>query len=146
MKKYFHVKDDEGNKFEVEEMSEQELASMDEEEVPVEETHDEDVPSFTEEEMSKIKTLLSRYDEIIALLGTTNDSDEEEEEVDEEESEEVRDEDEEEIVDTDETEKNDIKDSFGSTIKGKKKKVVDTSTDDAQIEIAKAWSQRYKEV
>ena len=131
MKKY-RIIDEEGDRYEVEE--------MEVEEAPVEETDaceeckDEDVV-LTSDEIATLKKLLPYVDAILAMVEPK------EEGVEEEEAEEVEavDEDTEEVVDTDEVKKTcDSRSSVGAI--EKTKTIVDDSLED---EVSQSWAKRF---
>lgn len=126
----FYVKDEDGQKFEVEEVEEMN---------PAPETKDEEPASLTDDEIAALKGLAARAGEIIKLLGVEREEHEAMGEGDEvEEGEEI-------VVDTDEeTEEvlkkaHDSKKSFGSV---QKRPVVADSVDDAD-EINNIWAKRF---
>lgn len=145
MKKKYFIKDEDGVKYEVEEMEE----THDEEPLP-EEVHDEG--ELSADELAALKSLAAVADKLVALVQETHDEckDEDEEDLDDEdECAELVDEDEEEkIIDTDEEEEEDdkkkAKDSKSSVGSLEKKSVkTNDAYDDAQLEIAEAWNARY---
>lgn len=130
MRKYY-VKDEDGERFEVEELTE-----------TPEKMHDDD--ALTEDEISALKQLAAVAPKLIALVSETHDEDEDDEmhkktETEDEDEEEIT----EEVIDTDEEEekmtRRDSKKSFGAIEKKKKAK---DSTDNAH-EIEIAWAKRY---
>ena len=142
MKRKYFIKDDDGVKYEVEEVEE----TKDEEPLP-EEVHNEG--ELSSDEIAALKSLAAVADKLVALVQETHDekSCDEDEDEDEDEVAGLVDEDEEQIVDTDEDEDDDdkkkakdSKKSFGSI---EKKSKTNDSVFDAQIEIAKAWNARY---
>ena len=149
--KYFHIKDEDGQDYMVEEVE----ATPVDEDTDIIPSEAQDAEPLTDEEISALKSLAAKANEILALLGThdseegeeeMHDEDEEEEEVTDEEEEEEKVDDaeeevkeEEEVIDTDK-----MKDSFGATVKRRKTK--DSSKEAREIEIAKAWEKRYSEV
>ena len=129
----FFVKDEEGNKFEVEQVEETKKG-----ELVQPETKDE-VPPLSDEEILALRNLASRANEIIKLLEVEeNEHNAVEEEIGENDSEEMIDTDDE----TEEIVKKaaDSKKSIGATIM--KKSVVADSID-ADEEINSAWAKYY---
>ena len=139
MRKY-HVIDDDGSEYQVEELDEE----------LVEETQDDEpeINTLSNEEIEALKKLAAVADKLVALIETKDaeegmeennlvDEDEDSEEPDDE------DEEEEEVIDTEEEEKkitHDSKKSFGSLESKKRKVVVDNSLVD---EVSDAWTKRY---
>lgn len=136
----FHVKDENGEVFEVEEIEET-PAKKDEE---PQKTHDE---GLTEEEISALKGLAAVAEKLMKLVAETQDEcgkDEDEDEDEETEDEEIdKDEQIEEVIDTDETEEKaksrDSKKSVGAI--EKRTKTDDSLTDSLDVE--SAWAKRY---
>lgn len=145
MRKY-HVIDDDGSEYQVEELDEE----------LIEEAHDEEpiVNALSAEEIKALKKLAAVADKLLAIIAA-KDSDNGMEENNlvkkNEDNEELEDEDEDEkVIDTDEDledeeeeEKkpvHDSKKSFGSLESKKKAKVVDNSLTD---EVSDAWAKRY---
>lgn len=148
-KKYYHISDEEGNKFDVEEVSAREM-DTDEEEFSEEEFHDGE-DTLTPDEISALKSLAAAAPQLLGLLQThDSDEDEDDETHDEDEEEsDITDEDEDEderVVDTDEDEddKKGVKDSFGSV--RKKSKTKDSSKEAREQAVADSWARKYSEV
>lgn len=141
MRKY-HVIDEDGSEYQVEE--------LDEELVEEQEEIEDDEPiinSLSNEELEALKKLAAVADKLVALTETKDSDMDEDNLVDEDEDEELEDsdEDKEEVIDTDEEEKgktptHDSKKSFGSLEAKRKKTVEDSSLVD---EISDAWAKRY---
>ena len=123
----FFVKDEEGNKFEVEEIEEMKKSTEDDGEL---------APELTPEEIGALKKLAAVADKIMDKLVAKEDSDDFDE--DEKKSKEI-------VVDTDEEEDDkkdkvtDSKKSFGAI----QKKIVVDSADDINDEVSAAWAKRY---
>lgn len=135
MRKY-HVVDDDGSTYQVEEFDDDVV-------------EEQDVNTLSDDEIEALKRLASVADKLLAKLNDEdnmeeNNLEDEEEEVEEEKEEKVVDT-EEELDDEDEDEEgkkttHDSKKSFGSLESKKKTKVEDTSLVD---EVSDAWSKRY---
>ncbi len=97
---------------------------------------------LTDEETTKLKKLLDKSDELLKLLNTTKDEDEDEEFEDEDE--ESENEDEESENEDEKNKKKSKKDSFSSIGATHKKKIVGDSDEDIQLSIEDAWSKRFK--
>lgn len=143
--KKFHVKDEDGEVFEVEELDEATPApAADPEPASKPEVNDDN--GLSEDEISALKGLAAIAPKLMKLVEGTEDAcaeDEENEELDDEcEDPKVDDEDEqiEEVIDTDEeTKPRDSKKSFGAIERKKKTK---DSIEDA-IDVETAWAKRY---
>lgn len=151
----FRITDDFGEKFEVEEITddfaENEAIGDDDFVEEKEEIHDEE--ALSSEEISALKGLAAVADKLMALIST-QDSDEEEEIQDSDEEEELTEdedieeplmdeevEEEEKIIDTEEDEEeNKITDSINK-IQRKSKRADDSI--DKQVEISNAWANNY---
>ena len=141
MRKY-HVIDEDGSEYQVEE--------LDEELVEEQEEIEDDEPiinSLSNEELEALKKLAAVADKLVALTETKDSDMDEDNLVDEDEDEELEDsdEDKEEVIDTDEEEKgktptHDSKKSFGSLEVKRRKTIEDSSLVD---EISDAWAKRY---
>lgn len=140
MAKKFIIKDDDGKEFEVTE------ETIDEEpEVKEEEIHDDE--SLTADEIAALKSLAAKAQDILKLLdveakehAATSDEDEDvitDEDIESKDCDMTEDDDDEEIV----VKTGDSRTSIGSI---EKKKVVDNSSiEDRENAIAKAWADRY---
>ncbi len=143
MRKY-HVIDEDGSEYQVEELDEELIEN------PKEELEDDEPvinDALSEEEIEALKKLAAIADKLVALTEIKDSDMDEDNLVDEDEDEEVEDsdEDKEEVIDTDEEEKgktpaHDSKKSFGS-LEAKKKKIVEDSS--LVDEVSDAWSKRY---
>jgi hypothetical protein len=140
--KKFHVKDEDGEVFEVEELDEITPASATD---PAPESKPEvnDDNGLSDDEISALKGLAAIAPKLMKLVENTADACEDKEELDDEcEDPKVDDEDEqiEEVIDTDEkTKPRDSKKSFGAI---ERKKKTNDSIKDA-IDIETAWTRRY---
>lgn len=129
--KKFHIKDEDGMEYSVEEI---------EKEVPAQ---DEDTSALTEEEILALKKLAAVADKLVSLTTETEDADPEvKKEVnevleDEDEDEDSDEEDDEKIVDTDEN-----ADKMHDSVNSLAKPSVNDSID-SQLDIASAWAKRY---
>lgn len=143
--KKFRITDEDGAKYEVEEI-EEEVVDEDVEVEPEEGEHSGN-EALTPDEIASLKQLAAAAPAILALLdkGEEPIEDEEveeevEEEIDEDDLDEVEeDEMEEEVIDSEKTKAKDSKKSYGSI--EKRKKLEDSI--DAEEEIANAWAKRY---
>ena len=141
--KKFHVKDEDGEVFEVEELDETTAASATDPE-PESKPEVNDDNGLSEDEISALKGLAAIAPKLMKLVeGTEDTCAEDEEELDDEcEEPKVDDRDEqiEEVIDTDEEAKpRDSKKSFGAIERKKKTK---DSIEDA-IDVETAWVKRY---
>ena len=142
--KKFHVKDEEGDVFEVEELDEAASASTTDPAFELTSNVNDD-NGLSDDEISALKGLAAIAPKLMKLVENTADAceDEDEEELDDEcEDPKVDDEDEqiEEVIDTDEeTKPRDSKKSFGAI---ERKKKANDSIKDA-IDVETAWAKRY---
>ena len=140
--KKFHVKDEDGEVFEVEELDEATLAPATDP-APASKPEVNDDNGLSDDEISALKGLAAIAPKLMKLVENTADACEDEEELDDEyEDPTVDDKDEqiEEVIDTDEEIKpRDSKKSFGAIERKKKAK---DSTENA-ISIETAWAKRY---
>ena len=142
--KKFHVKDEDGEVFEVEELDETAPASATDPE-PESKPEVNDDNGLSEDEISALKGLAAIAPKLMKLVENTADAceDEDKEELDDEcEDPTVDDKDEqiEEVIDTDEeTKPRDSKKSFGAI--ERKKKAKDSIKD--AIDVETAWAKRY---
>ena len=138
--KKFHVKDEDGEVFEVEELDE-EASATDPEPASKPEVNDDN--SLSDDEISALKGLAAIAPKLMKLVENTADACEDEEELDDEcEDPTVDDKDEqiEEVIDTDEEIKpRDSKKSFGAI--ERKKKSHDSI--DNSLDVESAWAKRY---
>lgn len=143
MRKY-HVIDEDGSEYQVEELDEELVESPEEleDDEPI-------INTLSEEEIEALKKLAAVADRLVALTETKDSDMDEDNLVDEDEDEELEDsdEDKEEVIDTDEEEEEkgktparDSKKSFGS-LEAKKKKVVEDSS--LVDEVSDAWAKRF---
>lgn len=135
----FHIKDEDGKEFEVEEV----IAKKSEEDEDTIPAADDDSPSLTSEEIASLKSLATIADELVALVkGKTaayENEDKEDESIDNEDEEE-------EVIETDDCDStsgmkkvSDARTSIGK-IERTPKRVEDSVEED---EISKAWAKRY---
>lgn len=129
----FRIKDEDGKDYEVEEILEKKSEEDAEEVGTVEKVE------LSEDEIKALKTLAAKANDLLALLDSTTQTDEEEEEkVEDEDEEEVMDADEEVVETCEEKTTHDSKSAFGSL--SSKKYRVDDSLED---EVSAAWAKRY---
>ena len=133
----FHIKDEDGKEFEVEEVIEKK-SEEDEDSIP--ETDDESA-SLTPEEIKSLKSLAAVATELVALVTNKTDDEDNDDDIHKEGEEE-----EEEVIETDDCDSmygmkkvGDAKSSIGK-IERKAKYVEDSIEED---EISKAWAKRY---
>lgn len=135
----FHVKDEDGKKYEVEEIEEKTIAE-DDDPIPAT-TEDDDSPSLTSEEIVALKSLAAIAGDIAALVKGRAETDDEDETLDDEDEDE---EEEEEVIETDDCATSgmkkvgDAKKSIGKI--EKRAQVNDSIEEDA---VAAAWAKRY---
>ena len=143
MPKKFIIKDDDGKQFEVTEETVDEEPEAKPEETP--EVHDDE--GLTADEITALKNLAAKAEDILKLLEVeakehaTSDEDENvitDEDVEAEDADMTEDEDEETVVKT-----ADSKKSIGS-IEKKKNVMTNDSIEDTETAIAQAWADRFK--
>lgn len=134
MGKKYRIIDEDGDRYEVEEVETEEVKAPKTTEDPVED----DDSALSDEEIRALKRLAGVADKLVSLVAEAQATDE-----DTDEDEEMIEEDKEEIIDTDEEELKkptcDSKKSFGAI--EKPVKTVDSL--DADLDIAAAWAKRY---
>lgn len=134
MGKKYRIIDEDGDRYEVEEVETEEVKAPETTEDPVED----DDSALSNEEIRALKRLAGVADKLVSLVAEAQATDE-----DTDEDEEMIEEDKEEIIDTDEEELKkptcDSKKSFGAI--EKPVKTVDSL--DADLDIAAAWAKRY---
>lgn len=134
MGKKYRIIDEDGDRYEVEEVETEEVKAPETAEDPVED----DDSALSDEEIRALKRLAGVADKLVSLVAEAQATDE-----DTDEDEEMIEEDKEEIIDTDEEELKkptcDSKKSFGAI--EKPVKTVDSL--DADLDIAAAWAKRY---
>ena len=134
MGKKYRIIDEDGDRYEVEEVETEEVKAPETTEDPVED----DDSALSDEEIRALKRLAGVADKLVSLVAEAQATDE-----DTDEDEEMIEEDKEEIIDTDEEELKkptcDSKKSFGAI--EKPVKTVDSL--DADLDIAAAWAKRY---
>ena len=134
MGKKYRIIDEDGDRYEVEEVESEEVKDPETTEDPVED----DDSALSDEEIRALKRLASVADKLVSLVAEAQATDE-----DTDEDEEMIEEDKEEIIDTDEEELKkptcDSKKSFGAI--EKPVKTVDSLNADLDIETA--WAKRY---
>ena len=134
MGKKYRIIDEDGDRYEVEEVETEEVKDPETTEDPVED----DDSALSDEEIRALKRLAGVADKLVNLVAEAQATDE-----DTDEDEEMIEEDKEEIIDTDEEELKkptcDSKKSFGAI--EKPVKTVDSL--DADLDIAAAWAKRY---
>lgn len=135
----FHVKDEDGNSYLVEEIQEKKDCGP---EIMDDET--EETPVLTESEIAVLRKLAGRAEDLLKLLDIEKEehesaADDVEEDIEEEK--EITDEDEE-VIETDKEKKvtHDAKKSFGAI---EKKKSTNDSFDDKELEVEAAWAKRF---
>ena len=143
MPKKFIIKDDDGKQFEVTEETVDEEPEAKPEEMP--EVHDDE--GLTADEITALKTLAAKAEDILKLLEVeakehaTSDEDEDvitDEDVEAEDADMTEDKDEETVIKT-----ADSKKSIGS-IEKKKNVMTNDSIEDSETAIAQAWADRFK--
>ena len=143
MPKKFIIKDDDGKQFEVTEETVDEEPEAKPEETP--EVHDDE--GLTADEITALKNLAAKAEDILKLLEVeakehaTSDEDENvitDEDVEAEDADMTEDEDEETVIKT-----ADSKKSIGS-IEKKKNVMTNDSIEDSETAIAQAWADRFK--
>lgn len=134
MGKKYRIIDEDGDRYEVEEVETEEVKAPETTEDPVED----DDSTLSDEEIRALKRLAGVADKLVSLVAEAQATDK-----DTDEDEEMIEEDKEEIIDTDEEELKkptcDSKKSFGAI--EKPVKTVDSL--DADLDIAAAWAKRY---
>lgn len=134
MGKKYRIIDEDGDRYEVEEVETEEVKAPETTEDPVED----DDSALSDEEIRALKRLAGVAEKLVSLVAEAQATDE-----DTDEDEEMIEEDKEEIIDTDEEELKkptcDSKKSFGAI--EKPVKTVDSL--DADLDIAAAWAKRY---
>ena len=134
MGKKYRIIDEDGDRYEVEEVETEEVKAPETTEDPVED----DDSALSDEEIRALKRLAGVADKLVSLVAEAQATDK-----DTDEDEEMIEEDKEEIIDTDEEELKkptcDSKKSFGAI--EKPVKTVDSL--DADLDIAAAWAKRY---
>lgn len=134
MGKKYHIIDEDGDHYEVEEVETEEVKAPETREDPVED----DDSALSDKEIRALKRLASVADKLLSLVTEAQTTDE-----DTDEDEEMIEEDKEEIIDTDEEELKkptcDSKKSFGAI--EKPVKTVDSLG--ADLDIESAWAKRY---
>ena len=134
MGKKYRIIDEDGDRYEVEEVETEEVKAPETTEDPVED----DGSALSDEEIRAVKRLAGVADKLVSLVAEAQATDE-----DTDEDEEMIEEDKEEIIDTDEEKLKkptcDSKKSFGAI--EKPVKTVDSL--DADLDIAAAWAKRY---
>ena len=134
MGKKYRIIDEDGDRYEVEEVETEEVKAPKTAEDPVED----DDSALSDEEIRALKRLAGVADKLVSLVAEAQATDK-----DTDEDEEMIEEDKEEIIDTDEEELKkptcDSKKSFGAI--EKPVKTVDSL--DADLDIAAAWAKRY---
>lgn len=134
MGKKYRIIDEDGDRYEVEEVETEEVKAPETTEDPVED----DDSALSDEEIRALKRLAGVADKLVSLVDEAQATDK-----DTDEDEEMIEEDKEEIIDTDEEELKkptcDSKKSFGAI--EKPVKTVDSL--DADLDIAAAWAKRY---
>ena len=134
MGKKYRIIDEDGDRYEVEEVETEEVKTPDTCEDPVKD----DDSVLSDEEIRALKRLAGVADKLVSLVAEAQATDE-----DTDEDEEMIEEDKEEIIDTDEEELKkptcDSKKSFGAI----EKPVKTTDSIDADLDIAAAWAKRY---
>ena len=134
MGKKYRIIDEDGDRYEVEEVETEEVKDPETTEDPVED----DDSALSDEEIRALKRLAGVAEKLVSLVAEAQATDE-----DTDEDEEMIEEDKEEIIDTDEEELKkptcDSKKSFGAI--EKPVKTVDSL--DADLDIAAAWAKRY---
>lgn len=134
MGKKYRIIDEDGDRYEVEEVETEEVKAPETTKDPVED----DDSALSDEEIRALKRLAGVADKLVSLVAEAQATDE-----DTDEDEEMIEEDKEEIIDTDEEELKkptcDSKKSFGAI--EKPVKTVDSL--DADLDIAAAWAKRY---
>ena len=134
MGKKYRIIDEDGDRYEVEEVETEEVKAPETCEDPVED----DDSALSDEEIRALKRLAGVAEKLVSLVAEAQATDE-----DTDEDEEMIEEDKEEIIDTDEEELKkptcDSKKSFGAI--EKPVKTVDSL--DADLDIAAAWAKRY---
>ena len=143
MPKKFIIKDDDGKQFEVTEETVDEEPEAKPEEMP--EVHDDE--GLTADEITALKNLAAKAEDILKLLEVeakehaTSDEDEDvitDEDVEAEDADMTEDKDEETVIKT-----ADSKKSIGS-IEKKKNVMTNDSIEDSETAIAQAWADRFK--
>ena len=134
MGKKYRIIDEDGDRYEVEEVETEEVKAPETTEDPVKD----DDSALSDEEIRALKRLAGVAEKLVSLVAEAQATDE-----DTDEDEEMIEEDKEEIIDTDEEELKkptcDSKKSFGAI--EKPVKTVDSL--DADLDIAAAWAKRY---
>lgn len=134
MGKKYRIIDEDGDRYEVEEVETEEVKDPETTEDPVED----DDSVLSDEEIRALKRLAGVAEKLVSLVAEAQATDE-----DPDEDEEMIEEDKEEIIDTDEEELKkptcDSKKSFGAI----EKPVKTTDSLDADLDIAAAWAKRY---
>lgn len=134
MGKKYRIIDEDGDRYEVEEVETEEVKAPETTKDPVED----DDSALSDEEIRALKRLAGVADKLVSLVAEAQATDE-----DTDEDEEMIEEDKEEIIDTDEEELKkptcDSKKSFGAI----EKPVKTTDSLDADLDIAAAWAKRY---
>lgn len=134
----FHVKDEDGNSYLVEEIQEKKDYNP---EIMDDET--EETPVLTESEITALRQLAGRAEDLLKLLDIEKEEHEStaDDEEDDEEEKEIIDEDEE-VIETDKEKKvtHDAKKSFGAI---EKKKSTNDSFDDKELEVEASWIKRF---
>ena len=134
MGKKYRIIDEDGDRYEVEEVETEEVKTPETCEDPVKD----DDSVLSDEEIRALKRLAGVADKLVNLVAEAQATDE-----DTDEDEEMIEEDKEEIIDTDEEELKkptcDSKKSFGAI----EKPVKTTDSLDADLDIAAAWAKRY---
>lgn len=139
----FHIKDEDGKEFEVEEV----LAKKSEEDEDPIPAADDESPSLTSEEIASLKSLAAIAGDLVALVkGKTETGDEDEDEDNNGPTADEDEEEEEEVIETDDCDSvhgkrnvGDARSSIGK-IERNSKCVEDSVEED---EISKAWAKRY---
>lgn len=136
----FHIKDEDGKEFEVEEV----IAKKSEEDEDPIPAADDDSPALTSEEIASLKSLAAIAGDLVALVKGKTETDEDEE--DDPEMTADEDEEEEKVIETDDCDTtsgmkkvSDAKKSIGK-IERTPKRVEDSVEED---EVSKAWAKRY---
>lgn len=134
MGKKYRIIDEDGDRYEVEEVETEKVETPDACEDPVKD----DDSVLSDEEIRALKRLAGVADKLVSLVAEAQATDE-----DTDEDEEMIEEDKEKIIDTDEEELKkptcDSKKSFGAI----EKPVKTTDSIDADLDIAAAWAKRY---
>lgn len=134
MGKKYRIIDEDGDRYEVEEVETEEVKDPETCEDPIED----DDSTLSDEEIRALKRLAGVADKLVSLVAEAQATDE-----DADEDEEMIEEEKEEIIDTDEEELKkptcDSKKSFGAI----EKPVKTTDSLDADLDIAAAWAKRY---